>query len=79
MNISTFNTLLENPTNQLIFLLLTLWSLVWKGIALWRSSKNNQKNWFIVMLITNTFGILEIIYMFYLSKPKDKETSENQI
>jgi hypothetical protein len=70
MDIDSLNILLNNPKYQLIFMLLTIWSLAWKGFALWRSVKNNQRNWFIAILILNTFGILEIIYLFYFSKPK---------
>lgn len=47
---------------------LIIWSLVWKGIALWRSARLSHKKWFIVMLLANTFGILEIIYIFLVSK-----------
>lgn len=43
------------------------WSIFWKGTALWRSSKENQKYWFIVILLINTVGILEIAYLFYFS------------
>ncbi|MBI5045146.1 MAG: hypothetical protein HZC02_04415 [Candidatus Levybacteria bacterium] len=47
-----------------------LWSLVWKGIALWRSSKNDQKLWFVAILVINTVGIVEIIYLFKFAKKK---------
>ena len=49
-----------------------IWSIIWKGIALWRAGRNNQMAWFIVMLIFNTVGILEIVYLFFFSKPKNK-------
>jgi len=74
LDLNSLNSFLNNPTNQLIFLLLTVWSLIWKGVALWRSAKNNQRDWFIALLIISTFGILEIIYIFYFSKPKAKKT-----
>jgi len=70
MDLIQLNNLLNNPTNQIILLLLTVWSLIWKGIALWKSAGNKQKKWFISMLILNTFGILEIVYIFYFSKEK---------
>ena len=76
MDINSLNEFLNNSTNQVIFLLLAIWSLIWKGFALWRASRNNQKNWFIAMLIMNTFGILEIIYIFYFSKPKIDKISK---
>jgi len=71
-----FNNILGNPTLFIIFTLLNLWALVWKGIALWKSAKSSQRNWFIALLIINTFGILEIVYIFYLNKPKNQQTKE---
>lgn len=49
-------------------LLLAIWSIGWKGWALWRAAKKNQKVWFIVFMIVNTAGILEIFYIYYFSK-----------
>ncbi|MES2225464.1 MAG: DUF5652 family protein [Patescibacteria group bacterium] len=48
----------------------TLWSLAWKGVALWFSARNHQKAWFVVMLIVNTLGILEIIYLLFFRRDK---------
>lgn len=53
----------------LIFLAI-VWSAVWKGIALWRAGRNGDLAWFIVLLIVNTLGILEIIYIFAFSRRK---------
>lgn len=53
--------------------ILLAWSLVWKGLALWRSARLGQKNWFIALLLLNTVGILEIIYLFYLTKPEGED------
>ena len=44
--------------------ILVVWSLFWKGFALWRSAQNRQGWWFLILLIVNTMGILEIIYLF---------------
>lgn len=55
----------------LLFVLLGLWSLVWKGFALWRAARSEQKVWFVVMLVVNTLGLLEIVYL-YLVNPKRK-------
>ena len=57
---------------SIVLFVLFLWSLLWKGIALWRASKNEQRNWFIVMLIVNTIGILEIVYLFFFAKKRMK-------
>lgn len=61
----------ENPKMFAAFVLFLVWSLAWKGFALWKSAKNNQKKWFIAILILNTLGLLEIIYLFYFCKPKE--------
>jgi hypothetical protein len=47
--------------------ILIVWSLVWKGFALWFAAKDNKRWWFIAILIINTAGILEIIYIFGFS------------
>lgn len=51
-----------------------LWSFVWKGWALWRAAKNDSKPWFIVLLLVNTLGILEILYIFVFGKAKAKSS-----
>jgi hypothetical protein len=60
----------SSPLGILALVLLLAWSFAWKGVALWKSARNGQKVWFIVMLILNTVGILEIIYIFAFSKKK---------
>ena len=52
-------------------LALIVWSFVWKGIALWKSARNSDKGWFIALLILNTAGILEIIYIYAFGKKKN--------
>lgn len=49
-----------------------IWSLVWKGLALWRASRLKQRNWFVAILVLNTLGILEIAYLFFFAKEKMK-------
>jgi hypothetical protein len=56
----------------ILFIIIVLWSLPWKGVALWRAAKNGDKAWFIVLLLLNTVAILEIIYIFFFSK-KEKD------
>ncbi len=53
---------------------LFLWTIFWKGMALWKAAKLDQRNWFVVMLIVNTVGILEIVYLFFFAKKKMKLT-----
>lgn len=52
---------------------LVFWSIVWKGIALWKAAKNDSKGWFIVLLVVNTVGILEILYIYVFGKRENKE------
>lgn len=49
-------------------LVIMLWSLFWKGLALWHSSRRGESWWFIALLILNTVGILEIVYLFVFAK-----------
>lgn len=74
-----FESMLSNP----LFILLIIWSLIWKGMALWRAARLEQKIWFIVLLILNTFGILDIIYLLITQKQidkfKQKPSSKNQL
>lgn len=52
---------------------LIAWSFVWKGLALWHSAKRKEPWWFIALLLINTAGILEIVYLFAVAKVKQKE------
>lgn len=53
--------------------IIIIWSLFWKGLALWHSARRQQTWWFIIMLLLNTLGILEIIYLFAVIKLKISE------
>ena len=48
------------------------WSLTWKGIALWKCARNNQLTTFIALLVINTLGIFEIVYICFLQRNKNK-------
>jgi len=48
-----------------------IWSIFWKGFALWHAVRNGQVAWFVVLLIVNTIGILEIVYLLWFRKDKD--------
>lgn len=56
-------------------LLITLWILPWKGVALWRAARNGDKGWFVVILVLNTLAILDIIYIFAFSGSKNKNSN----
>jgi hypothetical protein len=59
-----------------LVLALTFWSLAWKGIALWKAARLSQKIWFIALLVVNTIGILEIIYIFTVVRKSERTKSE---
>jgi hypothetical protein len=61
-------TTIEIPSYAWVIVLLAIWELLWKGFALWKSAKSNDKIWYIVILIFNTAGILPILYLFVFSK-----------
>ena len=69
MNIESIN-LLSNwvGTHPFLVALVTIWALIWKGLALWKAAGLRQKYWFIAILIVNTLGLLEIIYLFFVAK-----------
>ena len=46
-------------------ILLGVWTVAIKGYALWHAAKNGQKEWFIALLILNTIGILELMYLIW--------------
>jgi len=55
-----------------IIIIAIIWSIFWKGLALWKSAQRGDAIWFIIFLIINTLGILEILYLYIFSK-KNKE------
>lgn len=65
----TFNNL-PFALPSFAFILIYIWSIFWKGVALWKAAQGKQKTWFIAMLILNTVGILEIFFLFKFAKKK---------
>jgi hypothetical protein len=45
-----------------------VWELTWKGMALWKAARNNDKPWFVLLLLINALGLLSIAYIFVFSK-----------
>ena len=56
---------------SIIIILLAVWAIPWKGVALWKAARNKDLVWFIILLIVNTLAILEILYIFAFSKKND--------
>lgn len=61
---------LQNP---LVYYPLIAWSVIWKGLALWRAARLRQAGWYIALLVINTVGIFEIIYLL-ATKRRYKDT-----
>ncbi len=59
-----------------LFITLMLLVIVLKGYALWYSARGDQKWWFIAMLVINTVGILEVVYLLFF-KPKKHTKDED--
>lgn len=64
-----FNDIFSVPLDsQLWYIALFVWVLVWKGMALWKAARREDKWWFIALLVVNTVGILEILYIYVFSR-----------
>jgi hypothetical protein len=46
-----------------VVVVISLWSVVWKGVALYRAGVLRDKGWFVALFLINTVGILEILYL----------------
>jgi len=53
-----------------ILIVIFIWSIIWKLLALWKSARKGQIVWFILLAVINTIGILEILYIYVFSKLK---------
>lgn len=47
------------------FVIAMFWTIILKGFALWHAARGSQKWWFVALLVINTVGILEIIYLIW--------------
>jgi methionyl-tRNA synthetase len=68
----------SEASRSLLFSVILLWSVFWKGLALWNSARKNQRVWFVVALVVNTVGVLEIIYLAFFKKDKNKKGSKKK-
>lgn len=53
--------------------IIAIWTILIKGITLWYAARGGQKGWFIAILVLNTLGILEIIYLIWF-RPRNSAT-----
>ncbi|NLW92479.1 MAG: hypothetical protein GXY34_12900 [Syntrophomonadaceae bacterium] len=57
--------ILNNPK---VFYPLLIWAFFWKGWSLWRAARLRQVGWYIALLVINTAGIFEIVYLIATNK-----------
>lgn len=75
MNSEIIRSLLQNPY---FYTGLVIWELVWKGLALWKACKKDQKLWFVAVMALNTLGILSICYLVYWKIKEKTQLSPKQ-
>lgn len=71
--LNNYQELLYGPAGRFpsfILFIFLFWSLLWKGLSLWKSARNKQKYWFIALLVLNTVGIADILYIAFFQKKK---------
>lgn len=54
----------DHPFLLTAILVLAIFDLILKLIALWKAAKRNQKTWFVSLGIVNSFGIFPLVYLF---------------
>ena len=54
-----------------------IWTLPWKGVALWKSARNRQRIWFICLLLINTLAILEVTYLLWFQRDRNPKTAKD--
>ena len=59
-------------------LLLLSWTIILKGVALWKAARNDQLLWFIFILLLSTAGILPIIYLLFFQNKTNKNENDRQ-
>jgi len=70
-----FIEMFNNPTFSFGLFIVAIWSLIWKGIAMWRAAHNENQKWFVVLLVVNTVGILDMLYLFVFGRKKKVKTT----
>jgi hypothetical protein len=73
MTTDDFAASVQDPIWWTIVPLILAWTLLWKGLALYRAGANRSPGWFVVLLVLNTLGILEILYFFIFSRGRKRD------
>ncbi len=60
------NPLLYFKQHPWVLVALVAWSLIWKGAALWYAARQQRLSWYIILLVINTLGLLEIFFLLFV-------------
>jgi hypothetical protein len=58
---------------------LSLLTLPIKAYALWQASRLSQKIWFIVLFVSSTFGVIDLLYILLVARKYKVETTETAV
>lgn len=58
----------DSPAGVAALVIVALWRLFWKGLALWHSARRGDAACFVAILFINTLGLIEIFYFFGCAK-----------
>lgn len=50
----------------LVVFVVAIGSFILKAYALWTSARRGEQGWFIALLLINTMGILELVYLYFV-------------
>ncbi len=71
---------MPDPSQRAVFAAVIAWTIAWKGVSLWRAARNDCKPWFVALLLSNTMGILDAVYLFGVDgKRRRTDTDERSI
>lgn len=82
MNINSWDSMMSwggRPWMGAGFGLIAIWSIFWSGLSLWKAARNNDRYWFLALLLIHTAGILDMFYLFVFAKNKLVLVSEPPI
>ena len=57
----------------ILIMIIGLFDAILKIIAAWSAAKDKKKIWFVFLIISNTAGILPIIYLLLRKKSKKRK------
>lgn len=60
------------PERRALVVAAIAWNLGWKGVSTWRAARDGSKPWFITLLLTNTLGVLDAVYLFVVARRRGR-------